>query len=124
MGAVTFDIGQFEQLLVNLSLNARDAMPSGGKLTIETINSELLEPEPAHAGSISAGNYVLLKITDSGLGMDPEICEKIFEPFYSTKKDGQGIGLTLIKEILRNHGFRFSLETVREGVTEFTIIFD
>ena len=64
-----------------------------------------------------------LTISDSGKGISTEQSENLFTPFYSTKKDGQGIGLTLVREILINHGFEFSLKTVAEQQTEFTIIF-
>jgi PAS domain S-box-containing protein len=95
LGKVLVDPVQIEQVLVNLILNARDAMPKGGKLTIETSNIDLEEENESKSSLIPAGNYVMFAITDTGCGMDDETQSRIFEPFYTTKELGKGTGLGL-----------------------------
>jgi len=91
---VTADPGRIEQVLVNLAVNARDAMPKGGTLQIDAINLALDSAQAARYG-LTDGRYVQLRVTDTGIGMPPEVAERAFEPFYTTKPEGQGTGLGL-----------------------------
>ena len=94
LGTVFTDAGQVEQVLMNLAVNARDAMPRGGTLVIETRNVEITNQQ-APASAIEAGRYVLLTITDNGVGMDDATRARAFEPFFTTKESGRGTGLGL-----------------------------
>ena len=89
------DVNQLENVVLNLAVNARDAMPGGGRLTIETRNCDLGPEGAADHPGVPAGQYVLLTVSDTGCGMSPEVMARAFDPFYTTKKIGKGTGLGL-----------------------------
>ena len=122
LSAIKADQGQIEQVLLNLYINAADAMPDGGQLILKTMNtthkhikSPLYEPSP--------GNYVLLRVTDTGSGIDKETMERIFEPFFTTKNMGKGTGLGLasVYGIIKAHGGYIDVESKKDHGTTFSI---
>jgi CheY-like chemotaxis protein len=95
LGSVVADPSQMNQVLMNMAINARDAMPDGGRIIIETSNTDLDESYAAQHAGVAAGPYVLLSITDTGVGMTQDVAQHIFEPFFTTKDTGVGTGLGL-----------------------------
>jgi PAS domain S-box-containing protein len=120
---VLVDSGQIEQMLINLATNARDAMPDGGTLTIETEIRSLEEGFPHDHGFVPPGNYGVIAVADSGRGMSRETAQKIFEPFFTTKEIGKGtgLGLAIVYGIVKQHnGFITVTSTLEQG-TVFTV---
>ncbi len=117
---VRLDPSQLDQILANLVVNARDAMPEGGTITIETGNVVLDEAYSSRLLSVEAGEYVLLAVSDSGKGLPPEMQEQIFEPFFTTKSKGEGTGLglsTVYGIVQQNQGFIHLYSEMESGTT-------
>ena len=117
---VKADLNQLEQVIVNLAVNARDAMPDGGHLTIQTRNMDKDEAEDLPYKQLEAADYVLLEVVDSGTGIPADIRDKIFEPFFSTKDVGKGTGLglsTVYGIIKQTGGFIFLESEMGQGTT-------
>ncbi|HYN02755.1 MAG TPA: ATP-binding protein, partial [Vicinamibacteria bacterium] len=120
LGRVRADATEMEQLLLNLALNARDAMPRGGRLIIETRDVEIAGGADPPA---PPGRYVMVAVCDEGVGMDEETRKRIFEPFFTTKPEGagSGLGLATVARIVERHGGRIRVDSVPGRGTTFQV---
>lgn len=121
--STTVDPGQIEQVILNLVVNARDAMPQGGRIVIQTDNINLQPPQARQYNNIAPGEYVLLSISDNGTGIPEEIKSKIFEPFFTTKEEGKGTGLGLATSygIIKQSNGHIEVESTLGAGTTFYI---
>jgi len=120
---VKADVSQVEQVIVNLAVNARDAMPNGGKLTVRTANVTAEEAKTLSYKPMPAADYVMVEVNDTGTGIPKDIIEKIFEPFFTTKETGKGTGLglsTVYGIVKQTNGYIFVDSTIGQG-TSFRI---
>jgi two-component system cell cycle sensor histidine kinase/response regulator CckA len=123
LAVVRADSTQIEQVLVNLCINSRDAMPKGGRLSIETHNAEFSEEECRRNAGLQPGRYAVLSVSDTGSGMDAPVRERIFEPFFTTKGTGKGTGLGLatVYGIAKQHGGFIQVESEPDRGSKFHI---
>jgi PAS domain S-box-containing protein len=121
---VMADRGQLEQVLVNLAINARDAMPGQGTLTIDTCGVQVDDNDAIHLG-VSSGGYVRLRVSDTGAGMGPEVAKRVFEPFFTTKPrgEGSGLGLATVYGIIAQAGGSAQIDSEPGLGTTFTALF-
>jgi PAS domain S-box-containing protein len=122
LGSVKADLSQLEQVIVNLVVNARDAMPQGGHLTLSTFNLDRAG-DTAQDREVPPGRYVVLSVADSGIGMSPEVLSRIFEPFYTTKDVGKGtgLGLSTVYGIVEQSGGYVAVQSSKGKGTEFKV---
>ncbi len=121
---INADPNQIEQVLMNLSVNASDAMPSGGRLIVRVKKESINMSRKMIQGDLAVGGYAVLSIEDNGVGMDEETCVNIFEPFFSTKgREGTGLGLATVYGIVKQHGGNIEVNSVLKEGTVFTVYF-
>lgn len=125
LGSVSADPGQLQQILMNLALNARDAMPSGGVITFRTANETTANGAGSPAMHVGPGEYVMLEVSDTGLGMDQATQARIFEPFFTTKGQGKGtgLGLSTVYGIVKQSGGGISVTSTLQAGTVFRVYF-
>ena len=123
IGLVEADRTQLEQVILNLAINARDAMPHGGKLSFTSQNAQIRNSETNQAPHIPAGDYVLLEVSDTGTGMDSKTLEHIFDPFFTNKEMGRGtgLGLSTVYGIVKQSGGHIEVESALGKGTTFRI---
>ena len=125
LGSVTADPGQLQQILMNLALNARDAMPFGGVITFQTANQKIAGGAHPDAAHVEPGDYVVLQVADTGVGMDPATQSRIFEPFFTTKAQGKGtgLGLSTVYGIVKQSGASIAVTSAPGAGTTFSVYF-
>jgi len=121
LGNTRIDPTQFQQVLLNLCFNAREAMPQGGKLTIRTYNHNVASDADRRAPGMHPGFYAAMQVTDTGHGMDPETLSHIFEPFFTTKPTGTGLGLATALAIIREHDGHITVQSKPGAGTTFEV---
>ncbi|TXD37743.1 PAS domain S-box protein [Lujinxingia vulgaris] len=114
------DLSQMEQIILNLVINARDAMPDGGALTVRTRNIHVGAEDRIGPERLPSGDYVVLEVEDSGEGMRQKLVDRIFEPFFTTKSSGTGLGLSTVYGIVRGHGGIIDVDSAPSRGTRFT----
>ena len=124
LGLVLADAGFIHQILLNLAVNARDAMPNGGKLSVALLNVDIGETRPPRLAAIQPGSYVELIVADTGVGMSEEVQEHLFEPFFTTKdaNHGTGLGLSTVYGIVQQIGGHIVVDTELNKGTRFEIL--
>lgn len=111
LGNVRIDPTEFQQVLINLCFNAREAMPKGGKVTIRTFNQEMAPTKKRRAAAVGTGRFVAMQVTDNGEGMDEATCKRAFEPFFTTKEEGTGLGLAMVHNIVTQQDGRATAQS-------------